>query len=181
MNWITIKKEDFVSSKLVNKFKAKYHLGFNLVDVPKETEEQEFDGKYLQVTFSGRITVDVLKNILVDLQKQYDKDAEVQTIIIDGHKTWYDNNKRLAIINSIRVAEENGETTFKLYINSENKVYEKEMSIEDAKQLFNTIETYCMECNDVTQSHLMEIQQLETINECYAYQITKDYPNYINH
>ena len=54
------------------------------------------------------------------------------------------------------------------------------ISIDKALTLLTAVEMYAKKCYDNTQKHYVEINQLETIEDCLAYDITKEYPDILN-
>ena len=54
------------------------------------------------------------------------------------------------------------------------------ISIDKALTLLTAVEMYAKKCFDNTQKHYAEINQLESIEGCLAYDITKDYPDILN-
>ena len=54
------------------------------------------------------------------------------------------------------------------------------INVDKALTLLTAIEMYAKKCFDNTQKHYVEINQLETIEDCLTYDITKDYPDILN-
>ena len=54
------------------------------------------------------------------------------------------------------------------------------VNVDKAITLLAAVEIYAKKCYDDTQKHYVEINQLETIEDCLAYDITKEYLDILN-
>lgn len=110
------------------------------------------------------------------MQKEYDSSAEVNCFILNDKKVWLDKSTRVGLFNILNLEKANRIETTTLWFNT----ISVEVDVDKALTLLTAVEMYAKKCYDNTQKHYVEINQLETIEDCLAYDITKDYPDILN-
>lgn len=113
-----------------------------------------------------------LKQLVINIQKEYDKSDDVNCFIFNGKKYWFDKDTRLGLINSLNVQENIGQTTTTLWIGN----ISVNVSIEYIREFLKNLELYAIECFNVTQTHLNEINSIDNRDELFEYNITTSYP-----
>ncbi len=177
MRWENSKSDGFESIICTNPYKDKYLLNLtpNNKNLIKE-ENNDCDIRYLSKKVNHYPTVDDIKNILLDLQVQYDNSEEVNSFYIDNKKVWFDKATRVGLVNAINLQKELGNDIYKVWFNN----IAIELEINRALKLLAMIENYASNCYNVTQRHITEIKQLDTIESCLKYDITANYPDTLN-
>jgi hypothetical protein len=174
MRWLYSNKDDIVSLECVNVKTNKYvlRLSLNSNFTNEEGEELQGDTRYISTYISNNPTVKDVRNILTDLQNEYDNSADVNSFYIDGYRVWLDAATRVKLSNLLSKEQSLGRTDTTLWFNKKKF----DISVEKAISLLTAVEMYAKECYDNTQKHLLEISQLETVDDCLNYDITADYP-----
>lgn len=178
MRWFTIKRENLKGLECTNPYKSIYVLRLspnskNLeVQIDSQDEHIDYDTRYVSIRLEYQPVLADIKNYLVSLQKEYDKCSEVNSFYLNDERTWFDKATRVGLANSLAIQKANGATDTTLWVNGTPV----SITIDKATALLNAVELYAIQCNDVTNRHLSEIDQLATIDEALAYDITKDYP-----
>lgn len=178
MDWITGIKNDTVNYELIdvkrNTYAVKYAIRdyTSTEDVGVDSNTVKPDCEYLVKYFTGAPNTFVLKELLIASQKEYDKSEEVNSFVIDGEVAWLDNATRIAIKNSCSVLEDNDKSEYTVWLN--NKPYI--LPIEFIHKMLVGIELYAMKCNNATQQHLVNINNLTSRKNILEYQIHTNYP-----
>lgn len=110
------------------------------------------------------------------MQKEYDSSAEVNCFILNNKRVWLDKATRVGLFNILNLEKSNGIDVTTLWFNTMSV----KINIDKAITLLTAVEMYAKKCFNNTQKHCAEINQLETIEDCLAYDITKDYPDILN-
>ena len=114
----------------------------------------------------------IAKEMLVQLQKEYDKSDEVNCFLFNGEKAWLDKETRVGLVNSCDVREKKGYDDYTVYFNGQAVT----LPITVIRQILDDVEEYAMSCYAVTEQHLAEIAALATRKDILEYDITKGYP-----
>lgn len=107
---------------------------------------------------------------------EYDISEAVNSFSINGESGWIDRNTRVALLHALDVVEQSGGTTYTVWFN-ENPLT---LDITIIKQFLTSLELYAIEALNVTNSHIRNVKQLQTIQEVENYDITLGYPEKIN-
>ena len=118
-----------------------------------------------------RMTV-IAKEMLVQLQKEYDKSDEVNCFLFGGEKAWLDKETRVGLVNSCDVREKKGHDDYTVYFNGQPVT----LPITVIRQILDDVEDYAMSCYAVTEQHKAEIEALNKRSDILSYDITADYP-----
>lgn len=116
------------------------------------------------------------KYIKIDEIEAYDTSEEVNSFTINGESGWIDRNTRVALLHALDVVEQSGGTTYTVWFNDNPLT----LYITTIKQFLTSLELYAIEALNVTNSHIREVKQLQSIQEVENYDITSGYPEKIN-
>lgn len=116
------------------------------------------------------------KNVKLSEIEAYDTSAEVNSFMINRESGWIDRNTRVALLHALDVVEQSGGTTYTVWFNDNPLT----LDINTIKQFLSSLELYAIEALNVTNSHIREVKQLQSIQEVKNYDITLGYPEKIN-
>ena len=117
-------------------------------------------------------TLEEIKARKVEEILAYDSSSEVNEFAYMGVPMWLDKSTRAGLRNRFLSETALGKTTTSLWY-GEQKF---ELPIETANMLLNHLENYASECYDNTQSHIAEVQKMESKEAVEAYDFTTGYP-----
>ncbi len=106
----------------------------------------------------------------------YDTSEQVNSFTINGESGWIDRNTRVALLHALDVVEQSGGTTYTVWFNDNPLT----LDITTIKQFLTSLELYAIEALNVTNTHIREVKQLQSIQEVENYDITLGYPQKIN-
>ena len=177
MRWINIKKDQLVGLECINPKNDKHilRLSPNSKNMEKD-ERDDSDARIISIIVKNKPTLFDIKNHLLSLQKEYDSSAEVNCFILNNKKVWLDKLTRASLFNTISLEKSNGIDVTTLWFNTMSI----KINVDKALTLLTAVEMYAKKCYDNTQKHYVEIKQLESIEDCLAYDITKEYPDILN-
>lgn len=169
MNWIYANKENVksISNYDFRTTKRVLHLSIN-----NKTVSDENSLRFILKIVNDVPSILELQNILIPLQKEYDTCDEVNVFYVNGKKCWFDKATRVGLISSINLEKYIDKKDTTIWFGN-NPIT---MSISKAIAFLRELEIYAMECYNVTQKHIVEINNTETIEELLEFDITKDYP-----
>ena len=179
MNWTKAVSADYIPILCVNEYIRKYHLGFSPIQIPIEKKDEydtAYDMKYIQVIHKGGITVDNLKQYLKDLILEYDDSNDVNYFTINNNKAVLRKSARVGLMNSLAIQEQDGKDKYTLWLETNNGLKDYTLLITDIRNMLKQLEIYAIECNNVTQSHLSNLDNLLTKEDVLNYDITQSYP-----
>lgn len=177
MRWINIKKDKLIGLECINPINDKHIL--RLSPNSKNMEKREWDdsdARIVSIIVKNKPTLFDIKNHLLSLQKEYDSSAEVNCFILNNKRVWLDKATRVGLFNILNLEKSNGIDITTLWFNTMSI----KVNVDKAITLLTAVEMYAKKCFNNTQKHYVEIKQLETIEDCLAYDITKDYPDILN-
>lgn len=177
MRWINIKKDKLVGLECINPKNDKHilRLSPNSKNMEK-LERDDSDARIVSIIIKNKPTLLDIKNHLLSLQKEYDSSAEVNCFILNNERVWLDKATRVGLFNILNLEKSNGIDITTLWFNTMSV----NVNVDKAITLLTAVEMYSKKCFDNTQKHYAEINQLESIEACLAYDITKDYPDILN-
>ena len=173
MNWLKVDLGTYQKVQNINPEKGT--LLYNLAPrpyTPTEEDTEEFNGEVLSVRIEKTLNTYELINLLLDLQREFDKSNEVNYFIVEGSKYWLDRDTRVSLINSITIQKDAGLEEVILWL--DGKPYKT--SADYALSFIRSLELYAMNCNNNTQQHLMEISNLNDRDALFEYNISTGYP-----
>lgn len=102
----------------------------------------------------------------------YDTSDKVNGFKLNGTVFWLDKATRVGLMNSTTIAKNMGSETTDLWLG------EVKLTINCDKviRLLGGIEMYALECFNVTARHKAEVNDLKTVAEVEAYDVTEGYP-----
>lgn len=177
MRWTNIKKDELIGLECINPKNDKHIL--RLSPNSKNMEKDEWDNsdaRIVSIIVKNKPTLLDIKNHLLSLQKEYDSSIEVNCFILNNERVWLDKATRVGLFNILNLEKSNEINVTTLWFNTMSV----KINVDKALALLTAVEMYAKKCYDNTQKHCAEIKQLETIEECLAYDITKDYPDILN-
>lgn len=177
MRWINIKKDELIGLQCINPINDKHilRLSPNSKNIEKRKQDED-DIRIVSIIVKNKPTLFDIKNHLLSLQKEYDTSAEVNCFILNNKEVWLDKLTRAVLFNTINLEKSKGVDVTTLWFNTMSI----KVNVDKALTLLTAIEMYAKKCFDNTQKHYVEIKQLETIEDCLTYDITKDYPDILN-
>jgi len=114
---------------------------------------------------------DVISNKISDIN-EYDTSDQVNSFTINGISGWIDRNTRVALLHAIDVVEQNGGTEYTVWFEG----IPMTLPIQTIKEFLNALELYAIGAFNVTNRHIMNVRQLQTIEEVENYDFTIGYP-----
>ena len=178
MKWFYCQKETFVPINNINPYRGTYYLGFSKIDLPTPDKDGN-DMKFLLVRHDAPLHLDLIKPILLDLIKQYDKSDEINCVYVGEDKTWFDKDDRTDLINSLKIKKEAGKTETTLWYNTNGELKSVVMSIDECLEFFYKLGLYADATFNTTQIHIKNILAIDNLDELMNYNITENYPAYI--
>lgn len=177
MRWTNIKKDELIGLECINPKNDKHvlRLSPNSKNMEK-LERDDSDTRIVSIIVKNKTTLFDIKNHLLSLQKEYDSSIEVNCFLLNDKKVWLDKLTRAVLFNTINLEKSKGIDVTTLWFST----MPIRINVDKALALLTAIEMYAKKCFDNTQKHYVEINQLETIEDCLAYDITKDYPDILN-
>lgn len=173
MIWLKGNKENFVPIVCVDPYKKLYFIKLSPKNYTSKDKDDSSNIQYINKIVNNEPTTYDLKQLLIQLQKEYDKDEEVNSFIFEGKNQWFDVQDRIAISHVLNIEKENNKITAIIWFGLE----QKEVNIDKMINFLKELEIYAKECNTITHTHLAEIDKLNKREDILAYDITANYPN----
>ena len=108
----------------------------------------------------------------IDWKKQY----ILHNIRVFDLRVWFDKDTRVGLFNLLNIEKASNTETITLWFSNTSI----EIQVDKAMALLTTVEKYAKQCYDNTQKHYVEINQLESIEDCLQYDITAGYSTILN-
>ena len=177
MRWINIKRKELVGLECINPKNDKHilRLSPNSKNIVQDEQETN-DARIVSIIVNNKPLIDDIKKHLLSLQEEYDSSFEVNCFILSGKKVWLDKATRVGLFNILNIEKASNTETTTLWFNN----ISIEIQVDKAIALLTMVEKYAKQCYDNTQKHYVEINQLESIEEALAYDITAGYPEILN-
>ena len=176
MRWFNCKKEEFVSLECINVKTDKHIIRLSPNKNFILEDESKDDIRFIPIYIDNKPNVKEIKKLLLSLQTEYDNSAEVNSIYLNGKRVWFDKATRVGLFNILNIEKASNTETTTLWFNNTSI----EIQVDKAIALLTTVEKYAKQCYDNTQKHYVEINQLESIEDCLQYDITAGYPDILN-
>lgn len=109
--------------------------------------------------------------ILIEKVKHYDKSSKVNSFFFNKSEYWLDKNTRLGLMNLANCTD----GLISVFLNNQLL----EISSNKLKSFLQDLELYASKCYVNTQKHLLNINQLRTVEDLINYDYTKGYPEKI--
>lgn len=107
--------------------------------------------------------------------KGYDQTEKVNRFYLSGLPLWLDKAARVGLVNSISAEKREGNEVTDLWFES----IMIQLPVDDALAKLDKIELYAKNCYNVTASHIAEIEQIDNLEELQQYDITAEYPPFL--
>ena len=118
-------------------------------------------------------TIEDIKRNKVDDIVAYDSSEAVNQFTIGGVPMWLDKATRAGLLLRFEAESKVGRDETTLW----NDGVSYTLPLEQAQQILIALELYASACYDNTQSHIAEVQKLDTIEAVEAYDYTLGYPS----
>lgn len=102
----------------------------------------------------------------------YDSSEAVNSFKLNGVSVWINREDRIGTRRAIELDVENGKTESEIWLNGFRLV----VNCRLAMKLLDMVGHYAYKAYNVTQAHLHEVQQLESVKEVEKYDYRKGYP-----
>ena len=176
MRWFNCKKEEFVSLECINVKTDKYILRLSPNRNFTPEDESKDDIRFIPIYVNNKPNIKEIKELLLSLQAEYDNSAEVNSFYLNGKRVWFDKDTRVGLFNLLNIEKASNTETITLWFSNTSI----EIQVDKAMALLTMIEKYAKQCYDNTHKHYVEINQLESIEDCLQYDITAGYPDILN-
>lgn len=176
MKWYKGNSEAFEQIVSVGKGVSEVRLSLKHIDPVPATETDGGDPSdllYVKGTIKGNLSTAAVKQLLYDLQKEYDKSIYVNSFIIRGQKAWLSKADRVGLTHSLQVQKDAGLEQSTLWLNG--KSYS--VNIDYLLSFLKELELYAIQCYNITQEHLRAINSMNGRTEILAHDITAGYPS----
>ena len=117
-------------------------------------------------------TLEEIKANKVEEILAYDSSSSVNEFSIGGVPMWLDKATRAGLLLRFEAEAKVGRTETTLWNDGQSYT----LPLEQAQQILIALELYASACYDNTQSHIAEVQKLDTIEAVNAYDYTIGYP-----
>jgi hypothetical protein len=118
-------------------------------------------------------TLEDVKAQKVDEILMYDNSSEVNEFSIGGVPMWLDKATRAGLLLRFEAEAKVGRTETTLWNDGQSYT----LPLEQAQQILIALELYASACYDNTQSHIAEVQKMESKEAVEAYDYTTGYPS----
>lgn len=177
MRWFYCNDIDLLGLECVNSKTDKHVLRLSPnKNFVQEGEESQGDTRFLVKYVNNKPNIKEIKELLLSLQTEYDNSAEVNSFYLNGKRVWLDKATRVGLFNLLNIEKASNTETTTLWFNNTSI----EIQVDKAIALLTMVEKYAKQCYDNTQKHYVEINQLESIEDCLQYDITAGYPDILN-
>lgn len=102
----------------------------------------------------------------------YDSSEAVNSFRLNGVSVWINREDRIGTRRAIELDVESGRTESEIWLNGFRLV----VNCQLAMKLLDMVGHYAYKAYNVTQAHLHEVQQLESVKEVEKYDYRKGYP-----
>lgn len=176
MRWFNCKKEEFISLECINTKTDKHIIRLSPNGNFILKDESKDDIRFIPIYVNNKPNVKEIKELLLSLQAEYDNSAEVNSFYLNGKRVWLDKATRVGLFNILNIEKASNTETTTLWFSNTSI----EIQVDKAIALLTMVEKYAKQCYDNTQKHYVEINQLESIEDCLQYDITAGYPDILN-
>ena len=176
MRWFNCKKEEFISLECINTKTDKHIIRLSPNGNFILKDESKDDIRFIPIYINNKPNVKEIKKLLLSSQTEYGNSAEVNSFYLNGKRVWLDKATRVGLFNILNIEKASNIETTTLWFNNTSI----EIQVDKAIALLTTVEKYAKQCYDNTQKHYVEINQLESIEDCLQYDITVGYPDILN-
>lgn len=127
---------------------------------------------FICTLFNDIDIIEKAKNDKINEIISYDMSDEINGFYFDGNFMWLDRDTRACLKNTIESLELMNMHELNIWYGGIYVTLDTDM----AKMLLSQLEIYAMQCYNITESHKVEISNMDNISDIYSFDITKDYP-----
>lgn len=125
--------------------------------------------------FQSESDIDAWKDIRQKQISGYDKTEKVNCFFLAGQPLWLDQGTRVGLVNSVSAEKRDGAAVTDLWFGN----VMIQLPVDDALEKLDQIELYAKNCYNVTAKHIADIQQMTSVKKLQKYDITADYPPFL--
>lgn len=140
--------------------------------VSNPTEEQLRKAGYVPYVPSDEELLAQAKEAKVQEIERYDTSSAVNGFKLNGNVFWLDKATRVGLMNSTEITKAAGQETTELWMGDVKLTIDCDKVIK----LLSAIELYALGCFNTTARHKAEVNDLKTVAEVEAYDVTEGYP-----
>lgn len=124
-----------------------------------------------RTTYKDKVAIrrEELRDVII----QYDSSHNINSFYYDGNRFWFDKVTRLSLMLRFESEKSVGKSETILWI--DGKAYT--LLIDEAILMLKNLEIYAASCYDTTQSHLNNINRINSIPKLDEYDYTEGYPD----
>lgn len=140
---------------------------------PTTVEVYIYDGRWVNVE---RTNGDLLAAVKLGKQEEidaYDTSSAVNGLFLNGKLTWVELEQRKSLMNSTQAAKNLGRDTTTFWFSDQ----EMTLSCDKTIQLLSVLEMYALDCANVTAAHKKDVEELTSVDDVLAYDVTRGYPD----
>ena len=172
MEWLKINSNTYNKIQYSGNGKIVFYFLSPKPFVSINDDDNNYDYEVIPVKVDKKLCLYDLKQLVLKLQKEYDKSDDVNYFIFNGKKYWFDKETRVGLVNSLNVQQSVGQTNTILWFDD----ISVNVSIVYVKEFLKNLELYAIECFNVTQNHIIEINALKDMDDMFNYNVTTGYP-----
>lgn len=116
--------------------------------------------------------LEIHKKEVIKKINNYDISSDVNRFTINHVKMWLDKATRASLMLRLQAEQTLGKTDTCIWYKEHNF----EMPIDKAIEILYQLEVYASECYDTTQRHIVNIQNLNSVEDVKNYDYEIDYP-----
>lgn len=116
------------------------------------------------------------KALKVAAIRMHDSSSDVNGFLLNEKKVWVPLEARISMRQSLVALKAEGVKEFTYYLED----IAVTLPVGTFETLLNRLEVYALECYNMTQRHIAEVNALKTIAEVQEYDITAGYPEQLS-
>lgn len=125
--------------------------------------------------FQSENDIESWKSIRALQIKGYDQTDNVNRFYLAGLPLWLDKATRVGLVNSISAEKRDGCENTDLWFGN----IMIQLPVDDALDKLDKVELYAKNCYNVTAKHIAEIEQIDNLVALQEYDITAEYPPFL--
>lgn len=118
-------------------------------------------------------SIEEIKEMKVSRILLYDKSKAINSFTLNGKEMWLDKDIRVGLRNSISIEQAAGRTETVLWFDGVKYT----IPISNALMMLNALELYALDCYNVTQAHLVAVNNMNFAEQIENYDYAVGYPN----
>jgi hypothetical protein len=118
-----------------------------------------------------------IKEKIINQIYSYHSSNNINVFYIGNNSLWLDKTLRTELKTRFDAEVKNGKTETVIWYNNTPFVFQ----LDKAIQLLCDLEIYASECYDKTQTHIMNIKNMDNIEEIEKYDFKNDYPEILKY